>query len=259
MKKQNVLLLLSLMGTMANPAYAETDVVHVNGVAIPQARIDLRIKSLQSQGQKDSPELRKRVREDLINTEAVAQEAVKLGLNKDEEVQQQLELARQSVLVSVFFQSAGKKAVITDDQIKQEYERVNASLDKKEYSVRHILLANEADAKDIIAQLAKNEPFEKLAEKSKDANSAARGGSLGWVMPSAFVPVLGNAIVKLAKGSYTKEPVQSQLGWHVIKVDDERIVVPPPLTDVKSQLHQRLQQQAIQKAISEVRAKAKVE
>ncbi|MDO8292331.1 MAG: peptidylprolyl isomerase, partial [Gallionella sp.] len=117
----------------------------------------------------------------------------------------------------------------------------------------------EAEAKDIIAQLGKKAKFEKLAAKSKDTGSAAQGGSLGWAVPSNFVREFANALLNLKKGEYTKEPVQSQFGWHVIKLDDTRELKVPSFEEVKPQLQQRLQQQSIKKAIDELRAKAKIE
>lgn len=252
-----------MLGTLSiltmSSVYAEDKATKVNGVAIPQARIDLRIKAVLAQGQADTPALRKAIREELINVEAMSQEAVKLGLSADADVVQQLEMAKQSVLAGAYIQNTTSKKPISEDQIKQEYERVNATLDKKEYNVRLTLVATEAEARTIISQLGKNEPFEKLAQKSKDANLAARGGALGWVRPSGFVPALGSAILQLSKGSYTKEPVQTQYGWNIIKVEDERAVIPSPLAEVKPQLLQRLQQQAIQKVIADLRAKTKVE
>lgn len=260
MFNKNLLVALAILGVFTmGSAFAEEKSLRVNGVVIPQARIDLRVKAALAQGQADTPELHKAIRDDLINIEAMSQEAVKLGLSKEADVAQQLEMARQSVLAGVFVQHVSTKTPISEGQIKQEYDRVNATLEKKEYNVRHIVLATEAEAKAIIAQLGKNEPFEKLAEKSKDSNSATRGGSLGWVKASALFPALANAVIKLPKGGYTKEPVQTQYGWHVVKVDDERAVVFPSLAEVKPQLQQRLQQQAIQKAIADLRAKTKVE
>jgi peptidyl-prolyl cis-trans isomerase C len=231
----------------------------VNGVSIPQARIDLRVKAAAAQGQADSPELRKAIREDMINVEVMAQEAAKLGLDKNAEVVQQAELARQSVLVSAFVQDYAKNHPISEDQLKQEYDKLKTKLGNKEYNARHILVETEAEAKDIIAQLGKKAKFEKLAAKSKDAGSAQRGGELGWTVPGNFVPEFANALLNLKKGEYTKEPVQSQFGWHVIKLEDTRDLKVPPFEEVKPQLQQRLQQQSIKKAIDELRAKAKIE
>jgi len=252
---------LAILGALAiNPAFAEEkSAALVNGVSIPQARIDLRVKAAAAQGQPDSPELRKAIREDMINLEVMVQEAAKLGLDKNVEVMQQIDLAKQQVLVSAFVQDYAKNHPISEDQLKQEYDKLKTKLGNKEYNARHILVETEAEAKDIIAQLGKKAKFEKLAAKSKDAGSAAQGGSLGWTVPGNFVPEFANAMLNLKKGEYTKEPVQSQFGWHVIKLDDTRDLKVPSFEEVKPQLQQRLQQQSIKKAIDELRAKAKIE
>ena len=261
MLKNGKFAVLAILGALAiNPAFAEDkSAALVNGVSIPQSRIDVRVKVAATQGQPDSPDLRKAIREDMINLEVMSQEAVKLGLSKDNEVVQQTELARQSVLAGAFVQNYTKNHPISESQLKQEYDNLKSKMGEKEYNVRHILVDTEAEAKAIIAQLDKKAKFEKLAEKSKDAGSAERGGSLDWAVPNNFVPPFASAMTKLKKGEYTKEAVQSQYGWHVIKLDDVRDLKAPPFEEVKPQLQQRLHQQAIQKEIADLRAKAKIE
>jgi len=252
---------LAIVGALAiQPAFAEDkSAAMVNGVSIPQSRIDLRVKAATAQGQADSPDLRKAIREDMINLEVMAQEAKKLGLDKNEDVAQQMELARQSVLVGAFVQDYAKKHPISEEQLQQEYEKLKTKIGNKEFNARHILVATEEEAKAIIAQLGKKAKFEKLAEKSLDAGSAKQGGSLGWAVPGNFVAPFANALLNLQKGEYTKEPVESQFGWHVIKLDDVRELKVPPFDELKPQLQQRLQQQSIQKAITDLKAQAKVE
>ena len=261
MMKSGKFAALAILGALAiSPAFAEEkSAALVNGVSIPQARIDMRVKAVTAQGQADSPELRKAIREDMINIEVMAQEVAKLGLDKNPEVQQQIELSKQSVLVNAFVQDYAKNHPISEDQLRQEYEKLKVKLGDKEYNARHILVGTEAEAKDIIAQLNKKAKFEKLAAKSMDAGSAARGGSLGWAVPGNFVPEFANALLGLKKGEYTHEPVQSQFGWHVIKVDDVRALKVPSFEEIKPQLQQRLQQQSIKKAVDDLRAKAKIE
>ena len=256
-----ILSVLAINPVAFNPAWAEDkSAAMVNSISIPQARIDLRVKAATAQGQTDSPELRKAIRDDMINLEVMSQEAIKMGLDKNPEVMQQTELARQSVLVSAFVQDYLKNHPISDDQFKQEYDKLTSNLGDKEYNARHILVKTEAEAKAIIAQLGKKGKFDKLAkEKSKDAGSAQRGGSLDWAVPNNFVPPFANALLKLKKGEYTKQPVESQFGWHVIRLDDVRNLKVPPLEDVKPQIQQRLQQQSIVSAIADLRAKAKIE
>lgn len=238
----------------------------VNGVPVSQARVELNVKTAVAQGYADNLEMRKIILGNLINLEVMAQEAVKLGLDKNAEVAQQLEMAKQQgesakqqVLVGALWQDYARKNPISEDQIKQEYDKQKAILGNNEYNVRHILVGTEAEAKNIIAQLDKKANFEKLAVKSKDTGSAAQGGSLGWAAPSKFVPVFANAMLNLKNGEYTKGPVQSPFGWHVIKLDGIRDLKVPPFEEVKPQLQQRLQQQAIQKAITDLRVKAKIE
>ena len=256
---------LAILGALAvNPAFAETKpAATVNGVSIPQARIDQRVKAAVAQGKSDSPELRKAIREGMINVEVIVQEAVKLGLDKNADVKQQLavelELTRQQVLVDALMKDYAKNHPISENQLKQEYDKQKAKLGNKEYNARHILVKTEAEAKDIIDQLGKKAKFEKLAEKSMDPGSAAQGGALGWAVPSKFVPPFANALAKLKKGEFTKEPVQSQFGWHVIKLDDVRDLKVPSFEEVKQQMKQSLEQQAVQKAIADLRAKAKIE
>jgi len=253
---------LAILSALAvNPAFAEDkSAALVNGVSIPQARVDLRVKIAVTQGQADSPELRKAIREDMISLEVLAQEAKKKGLDNDPEVIQQTELAKQSVLVSAFVQDYTKNHQISDDQLKQEYDKLKANLGKSEYNVSHILVETEDEAKAIIAQLGKKGKFDKIAKaKSKDAGSAERGGSLGWAVPSNFVPPFANAVLSLKKGTYTKEPVKSQFGWHIIKLDDVRDLKVPSFEELKPQIQQRLQQQSIQEYIANLRSKAKIE
>ena len=253
---------LAILGTLViNPAFAEDkSAALVNGVSIPQARVDMRVKMAASQGQADSPELRKAIRDDMISLEVLAQEAKKAGMNKDPDVIQQTELSIQSVLVGAFIQDYAKKHQPSEDQLKQEYDKLKVNLGKSEYNVRHILVDTEDEAKAIIKQLGKKGKFDKIAsEKSKDAGSAEHGGSLGWAVPSNFVPPFANALLSLKKGAYTKEPVKSQFGWHIIKLDDVRDLKVPSFDELKPQILQRMQQQAIQEYIADLRSKAKIE
>jgi peptidyl-prolyl cis-trans isomerase C len=255
------LAIMAILAALAiNPAFAEDkSAALVNGVSIPQSRIDHGVKGATAQGQLDTPELRKAVREDIINLEVLAQEAVKLGLDKDVEVKLQIELAQQSILVSAFLQDYAKKNPISDEVLKQEYDEMKAGAGDKQYKARHILVDSEAEAKDIITQLGKKGKFDKLATKSKDVGSAEKGGELDWAIPRNFVKPFADAMITLKKGEYTKVPVESQYGWHVIKLDDVRDLQVPPFDELKPQIQQSMQQKTIQSAITEVRAKAKIE
>jgi peptidyl-prolyl cis-trans isomerase C len=246
--------------TTAAPAVSATaPVAMVNGAPISQARFNFLLQQAQQQGQQDSPEVRKNIREKLIIEEVVAQEALKKGLDKSADVNTQIDLARQTILIRAYLQDYIKNNPLSDDTLKADYEKIKSQMGDKEYHARHILVEKEADAKDIIAKLKKGEKFEKLAEKSKDPGSKAKGGDLGWAAPANFVPEFSAAMTKLQKGQYTTEPVKSQFGYHIIKLEDSRAMQAPPFDEVKQNLRQRAQQQQIDKMISDLRAKAKIE
>lgn len=254
---------LAVLAALAvNPAFAEDKTAAiVNGVPIPQERVETIVKAVvASQGQTDTPELRKAIRENLILKELVMQEAHAKGLDKQPEVLEQIENAKQEILINAFQQDYIKSNPISEEQYKDEYAKLRVNLGTTEYKARHILVESEDEAKAIIAQLGKKGNFDKIAkEKSKDAGSAEQGGELDWAVPVSFVPPFANALLSLKKGAYTKEPVKSQFGWHVIKLDDVRELKMPTYEELKPQIQQRLTQQALQEYVAGLRSKAKIE
>jgi len=220
------------------------DSVKVNGQLIPQSRFDLLLKqATQHAQQKDSPELRNAIRDRLIDFEIMTQEAVNKGLDRNPDVAARIDMQREQALVDAFAQDYVKNHPVSEDTLKQEYDRIKSGLaDKKEYKVRHILVKTEADAKKIIEQ---------------------RGDLGDWLpetvppnqVPAPFI----DAVKKLKKGEYTQTPVQTPFGWHIIRVDDVRPITVPPYDGIKGQLQQSLQNANLKKAIDDLRAKAKIE
>ena len=232
----------------------------VNGVTIPQSRIDMMNKELTASGQPDTPERQKAVREELINREVLVQAAQKRGLDKNADVAAQMEMARQSVLVRALFENEVKANPITDLDLQKQYEDFKKSMGDNEYKVRHILVDKEDDAKQIIADLAKGADFAKLAkEKSKDPGSKDNGGDLDWGPAARYVKPFADAIMKMKKGDLTTAPVKTDFGYHVIRLDDVRPLKVPAFEELKEQFRQRAQQQQIQRLVMELRSKAKVE
>lgn len=232
----------------------------VNGTNIPQHRFEAAVKSRVAQGQQDSPEMRKGIRDMLINQEVIAQEAVKRGLDKQPTIAGRIELDRAAMLANAFFEDYFKRNPITDEMLRKEYERIKPELPAKEYRVRHILVEKEDEAKGLIAQIRKGASFEKLAaEHSRDPGSKARGGDLDWAPAENYVKPFQDTVVKMKKGTMTDAPVRTDFGFHIIRLDDERATKVPPFEEVKPQLTQMVQNQVVQKAIADLRAKAKVE
>ena len=255
------LVIVAALGT-ASFALAQSTppAAKVNGTSIPAYRLDAAVKARLAQGQQDSPELRNAIKDALINQEVVAQEAVKKGLDKQPTVAARIELDRQMALVNAYFEDYMKKNPVSDDMLRKEYERIKPQIPAKEYKVRHILVAKEEDAKNILAQLKKGGNFEKLAaEHSTDPGSKGRGGDLDWGPAERFVKPFSEAITKLQKGQMSEAPVKTDFGYHIIRLDDERAAKIPSFEEAKPQLQQMVQGTVVQKAVSDLRAKAKIE
>ncbi|HEY0060894.1 MAG TPA: peptidyl-prolyl cis-trans isomerase [Telluria sp.] len=235
-------LLFVLIAIAAAPSFAQ-NVAVVNGKAIPMSRADALVKQYVAQSQQpETPELREMVKKDLISREVLMQEATRQGFDKTPAVKQQLEVARQSIIVNAMVRDYLSKSPVKDEEIKAEYDRYKTIIGDKDYHVRHILVDTEAEAKAIITKLKGGAKFEELAKTSKDTGSAANGGDLDWHSPSEFPKPFSDAFVALQKGGITETPVQTQNGFHVIKLDDIRPLKPQTLEELKPQIGERLQQ-----------------
>jgi peptidyl-prolyl cis-trans isomerase C len=198
--------------------------------------------------------------EELIQRELLVQDALQKNLDKSPEVIAQFDIAKRSLLSQAALQDFLKANPVTDVDVKAEYEGKVAGEKGTEYKARHILVKTEAEAKKLIAQLDKGADFAKLANKySRDAKESQNGGDLGWFVSTQMVAPFSEALVKLEKGKYTKVPVQTQFGWHVILKEDSRTQTPPPLEAVKEQLMPYLQRQKVQNMLESLRKQAKVE
>ena len=171
-----------------------------------------------------------------------------------------MELARQTILIRELFTDYQKKNPISDADVKAEYDKFVATNGGKEYKVRHILVEKEADAKAIIASLKKGGKFEDIAKKqSKDVGSGAKGGDLDWANPSSYVPEFSAALLTLPKGQVTENPIKTQFGYHIIRVDDIRTAKLPAFEEVKPQITQQMLQQKSVAFQQSLRDKAKIE
>ncbi len=267
MKK--VLTALALAATLAGAAQAQ-NVAVVNGKAIPSSRLDAAVSSVLARNPgaeitaEQKADLRKNISEQLIKQEILAQEAQKQGLENSTAYKNAIDLARQGVLMNLLVEDFAKKNKPSDAELKAEYDRVVAlnQASGKEYKSRHILVADEKQAKDLIAQLNKGAKFEDLAKKfSKDPGSGAQGGDLGWADPAGYVPEFAQALKALAKGKMTQTPVKSAFGYHIIKLDDVREAQKPeipPFEQVKDRISQQMLSEKIQAFEAGLRAKAEV-
>lgn len=249
---------------LASLAAQAQNIAVVNGKPVPKARVDAIVAQVQKQaaarGQQLPPDFDKLVRDKVVTDEILTQEAERRGLAASPDFKQQMELARQSILIGLLSQDLDKTSKVTDAEIQKEYDKFKAQASGTEYKVHHILVEKEDEAKAIIAQLKAGAKFEDLAKKnSKDPGSAPSGGELDFASPSSYVPEFSQAMVALKKGETTETPVKTQFGYHIIRLDDTRPAQFPALADVKPQIQQRLAQQKAQAFRDELRAKAKTD
>ncbi|KAF4533743.1 hypothetical protein B566_EDAN005793 [Ephemera danica] len=230
----------------------------VNGQPISQNVYNAFMAEQKAQGAPDSPELKNAIKEELVRRELLTQEAKKKGLDKNAEIQGQIELARQAVLIRAYLTSYVKANPISEDRLKADYEEIKNNLGTTEFKPRHILVGSEDEAKGIIAKLDKGEKFSELAKASKDPGSKDKGGELGWSSPATYVKPFAEALTKLKKGEYTKTPVKTDFGFHVIQLEDTRPMTPPTYDQIKPQLQQRAQQLQVEQLVKKLREGAKV-
>ncbi len=246
--------------TSSAPVVAKADAIaEVNGVYIAKTTLaDLEKEIAERAHGQTFP--KEKLVEELIQRELLVQDATKKQLDKSAEVAVQLESAKKSLLTQADVQNFIKSNPVTDAEVKAEYDAKVKGENGTEYKARHILVKTEDEAKKIIAELDKGGDFAKIANKSSlDAKETQNGGDLGWFVAAQMVAPFSDAVVKLEKGQYTKTPVQTQFGYHVILREDSRAQTPPPLEAVKEQLLPYLQRKKVQDFVEGLRKSAKVE
>ncbi len=240
-------------------SFAADAAATVNGKPIKQSWVDYIVKDAQARGQKGDG-LKNAVINELIGSELAYQEAVKQGVDKNSDLVIAEEIGHKKLIVNAFLADFMKKNPVTDAEKKAEYDKQKAAMGDKEYNARHILVKTEAEANDLSAQLKKGGDFAKLAkEKSLDPGSKEKGGDLGWFSPAGMVKPFSEAVTGLKKGEVTAAPIQTQFGWHVIKMIDSRATQVPSYDKVKEGLERTLQQRKLEKMMLDLKAKAKID
>lgn len=195
----------------------------------------------------------------LINLKVLAQKADQEGIAAKPDMQAEINIQREALLANALVRQYIDQHPVTDDDVKQAYAKRVGSMDRQEYKARHILVNDKKSAEDAISKLNGGADFAKLAEKVSTGPSAKKGGELGWFSPSDMVQPFSQAVEKLKKGQYTKEPVKTQFGWHVILLEDVRDVPKPTLADLKPAIENQLRGQQVQDYVKKLRDQAKVD
>ena len=245
--------------TKVAPSDPNTVVVTVNGTEITEGDVAIAVEDLAGVLRQVPPEQHgDYIVSFLVDVALVSREAEKEGFADNEDVKRQLVFDRNKALVQAKLRAVGEAAV-NDDAVKARYEEAIKDYEpKEEVHARHILVKTEEEAKDIKAKIDAGASFEEMAKEHSTDGSSQNGGDLDYFTKEMMVEPFGNAAFSMEVGAVS-DPVQTQFGWHLIKVEDKRMSAPPPLEDVRDDIARELAQTARRDYITGLREAAKIE
>jgi len=244
----------------AAAAMSENSLVSINGEDITREAFSLYLQErLQLQkGAQVPPQQQSAALNEMINTYLLAQAAERDGLTQRSDVTGALTLQRNQLLARVGMANFLDGFQPDPAEVEKLYQERLATQSGTEYKARHILLEKEDDAKQVIVELDGGADFVELAKERSTGPSGPNGGDLGWFSPNQMVPAFSEAVAAMEKGSYSKEPVQTQFGWHVILLEDVRESTPATLEEMKPKLENELKQKALREYMSDLQQQADI-
>ncbi len=151
-------------------------------------------------------------------------------------------------------------AAATEEAVNAAYEKLKSEFEpKEEIRARHILVVKEDEARDVVAKLDAGEDFVELAKTTSVGPSGPQGGDLGFFGEGQMVKPFSDAAFAMEPGTYTKDPVKTQFGWHVIKLEERRNTQPPALEQVRGELENQISNDAVSSLIEDLRGKATID
>ncbi|MEN8205033.1 MAG: peptidylprolyl isomerase [Pseudomonadota bacterium] len=246
------------IAAMAEPAVEGVVVATVNNSPLTQDVLDIYAKQRKAQPGNKQANTEEAILNELIALELMRQESIKKGLDTKPVVIATLNQTTRTTLAGIAIQDFMTNNTISDEAAKTAYdEQMGAA--GKEYNARHILVADEDTAKEVVKLLDSGSDFSELAKEKSTGPSGASGGKLGWFGSGQMVKPFSDAAAALEKGAYTKTPVQTQFGWHVIILDDVRESTPPPFDDVKDRIKMLLANQKLQEFVESLKSTATID
>ena len=250
---------LAIAGTalMAATSLHAEAVKSVNGTEIDSAVLDV---YMQNRINKPVGQVTAEEREALINELTdiylLSTQESAAELENDPEVAAQIELQKRGVLAQAVASQFFAENEATEEEVLAEYSEQVKLAPPLQYKARHILVPTQGAAAEIISELDAGAEFQEVAKEKSTGPSAPSGGDLGWFAPNQMVAEFSESVAALEDGAYTKEPVQTEFGWHVILREDSRKTEPPPLDSVRDALTQNVQQKKFQAHLDDLRANA---
>jgi peptidyl-prolyl cis-trans isomerase C len=253
--------ILILLAGFSGISLADDVVATVNGKKITQSQLDRYFKYRQATTKQDLSHDKKGVLEELVNRELLMEQVKKKKLDKNKDLNYLIDQQKHDLYIQALLRESDVAKPITDDEVKKLYDEKVKDHKIKEYKISHILMKSEQEAKDIIAELDGGADFSDVAKKKSTGPSAKEGGELGWLNSAQLnnMPSFAQAVSELKKGSYSKTPVKTQYGWHVVRLEDEREVQPPSLDQLRNQITTAIRQQRLQAYVKGLRDTAKID
>ncbi|WP_169546319.1 peptidylprolyl isomerase [Sneathiella aquimaris] len=223
------------------PDASDMVVATVNGTEIRESEVLAMYETLPEQyRQAPYPFVKPQLVEQMVNMKLVLDAALAEEFQKQPEFMSELSSTRDQILQGYYIRKKIEE-MVTDEAVKAEYEKVTQDfVPEQEVHARHILLKEEEEAKAVIEKLDAGGNFVELAKEFSTGPSKTTGGDLGYFVKERMVPEFATAAFALEKGAYTKEPVQTQFGWHVILLEDRRDTQPPAFSEMEPQLRNTL-------------------
>lgn len=261
------LLALNACEQNANPNDTRTDsgdsvriVARVNDEPISETMLELHVRRRTGKSLDDiSTDKRETLLLELVEMALIAQDARSNGLEDDARVRARMRNMHYAVLAQAMLEDLKGRAV-SEDRMRERFNEAIASGEhSQEYHARHILLRSAEEARDVIAALDNGAGFAELARERSHGPTASRGGDLGWVVPGEMVEAFGEAITDLEVGEYTRQPIRTRYGHHVIKLEDRRDREPPRFEQMTGHLRNELAEERINDYVRNLRQDADVE
>jgi peptidyl-prolyl cis-trans isomerase C len=252
---RGTLAVLATLVAAAIPAASAETVLTVNGVDVDSSVFDTYAESrFQKPAMQATPEERALVEQELTDIYLLTTQPSAERFAEDPSIKAQIELQYRGTLAQAVARDYIESNPATEEEILAEYEAQLKMAPTQQYKARHILVDTQAAAADLITQLDDGADFQELARENSTGPSGPQGGDLGWFSPDQMVAPFSNAVSELEDGEFTKEPVQTQFGWHVILREDSRDNEPPTLESVRDTIKQRVEQTKFQNYIESLRA-----
>lgn len=259
-KKMLAIVALSLpMYVAAAEQPKVVDLVKVNGATVNN--LHLAIFGAQAAGDPKgaSPEQQAAMLEELVNIFMLANSKEGKKLAKHREIAAALKVANARLVAETLVRKKMQEAKVSESAIKSAYKKQFVEGPNTEYQARHILLKTEDEAKAVIRELDQGTDFAWLAEQKSTGPSKTVGGDLGWFSARQMVKPFTEAVASMKTGRYSKKPVKTQYGWHVILLQDSRPVIVPELDQVRETIVQQLKAQQVGEYVREINKKSKVD